>query len=90
MTPLLLSISLPAKYILTYLRSTNLQLQLVVPNLLPLINLSGNTVFPESDSESELYDQPPVDLYVEEGELSEDQDVIRTNPSLKNIHTGRL
>ena len=33
-----------------------------------------------SYSDSELSDQPPVDIYVEEGELSDDQDVAITDP----------
>ena len=33
-----------------------------------------------SDSESDLSDWPPVDIYVEEGELSDHQDVTITNP----------
>ena len=45
----------------------------------------------ESDAESELSDQPPVDIYVEEGELSEDQDVAITDPdqSLSEEQTYR-
>ena len=34
----------------------------------------------ESDTESELSERPPVDIYVEEGELSEDQDATITDP----------
>ena len=45
----------------------------------------------ESEAESELSDRPPVDLYVEEGELSEDQDVTITHPdqSLSEEQTYR-
>ena len=34
----------------------------------------------ESDVESELSDRPQVDIYVEKGELSEDQDATITDP----------
>ena len=45
----------------------------------------------ESDAESELSDRPPVDIYVEEGELSEDQDATITDPeqSLSEEQTYR-
>ena len=33
----------------------------------------------ESEVDGEFSDRPPLDLYVEEGELSEDQDVTMTN-----------
>ena len=35
----------------------------------------------DSDSDSLLSDRPPVDIYVEEGELSDDQDATITGPS---------
>ena len=41
----------------------------------------------ELDSDSDLFDRPPVDLYPEEGELSDDQEVSFTdpdNPSQRN------
>ena len=34
----------------------------------------------ESDTETELLDRPPLDIYVEEGELSDDQGATITDP----------
>ena len=39
-----------------------------------------NDTSSESDLDSDISDRPPVDLYPEEGELSDDQEVSFTNP----------
>ena len=54
-------------------------------------NQPERTVFPSSDSGSVSSDQPPVHIFIEEGELSDDQDVTLTDPdqSLSEEQTYR-